>query len=451
VFHLPWESRVLLWLASRTAPAEARPRFIEHWRSQLEHHALLLSERGIGGEFARPRLRDHAVRALRAGMSERWGESDAYGVLVRVSRSGSFAIATAMLVFLAGLTVSRGFEAWRIAGRPLPVADHDRLVTLEPNQSAFSRRLLLTPRQLLQIRREAASFLTPVEGFSVRWTRNGWKEREGSWTSIGLASKGLFPLLGLSYLPGAVLGAEFARERPELLGRRITLWDNSYLVTGVLPDGIRLAAQRPHIWIPMSERELRRSRFPTVLIARLGPGITHQQAAAEFDRIAPAHHPMFEQHVRPLQHGSRALLSPVMWLLGALVAGLTLTGLIRGMRNGFFRYEAFFVVRTALLLGGIAAVLIEMLNRQANLNWIFLAAWAGCVATVVTLYGSWRDHSVRCRSCLSRMTKPVRIGSHASPLLEGVGAEWICENGHGALWMEGVEVQAFGPTMWRAA
>ena len=43
----------------------------------------------------------------------------------------------------------------------------------------------------------------------------------------------------------------------------------------------------------------------------------------------------------------------------------------------------------------------------------------------------------------------VQIGTHGASLLEGVGDEFLCEYGHGSLWLPGVPPQAFGPEVWR--
>ncbi len=79
-------------------------------------------------------------------------------------------------------------------------------------------------------------------------------------------------------------------------GKQITLNDNSYTVTGVLPANFQFASNaadfqarsQPDIWVPIALdlQKLQRGSHPLRVIARLQPGVELAQAQAELDVIA---------------------------------------------------------------------------------------------------------------------------------------------------------------------
>jgi len=108
------------------------------------------------------------------------------------------------------------------------------------------------------------------------------------------------------------------------------------------------------------------------------------------------------------------------------------------------------------LVWSIGAIMTEVLARQSFAypgSGGFFAAivifWLGPIVLILGFWWCWRDQTMRCRVCQSRMTTPVRMGTHANPLLEGLGSELICPYGHGLLWMPEAAAQAFGPESWR--
>jgi hypothetical protein len=428
-----------------------RAAFRAHWHESLYQHERFGRERGVTN--LRTGLRAHAMQAFGRAATARWGEAGMAGAAGRWTRSARFAMGMAVGMFLLGFVVSGGFRPWRIAHRPLPVDEPQRLVTLSPIQAAISPNAGLSPYQFFLLRKHSEKFLDRAEAFAPRWTKVVLPGGEGTrWMSIGVSTEGLLPLLGYSFAPGAVLGHEFGSRHPELLGRRITILEQSYLVTGILPPNIRISPHRPDVWITMGEGALSRRKFAMVLVGRVAPGLSAAQADREFQAIAEQYRPFLQQSLEPLRHGLAVLVEPVMGMLVLLlvaVAGRCLWRALRVSKN--WRFEWFFFARTALLLGGLAGVVMAQLARYGSFYTIFFVVWIGFVAAAMAVLWSWRDHGVRCRKCLARMTYPVRIGTHANSLLEGVGSELICENGHGTLWMPGTGAQAFGPEVWRAA
>src|SRR6266446_4243518 len=100
----------------------------------------------------------------------------------------------------------------------------------------------------------------------------------------------------------AILSERVWRERfgadRKIVGRAVTLNDNSYTVVGVLPTDFRFAS-RPEdfaarnqfdIWVPIAldPEKLKRGTHPLRVIARLKPGVQLEQAQAELNVTAAA-------------------------------------------------------------------------------------------------------------------------------------------------------------------
>src|SRR5438067_5938272 len=77
-----------------------------------------------------------------------------------------------------------------------------------------------------------------------------------------------------------------------VIGRALTLNNESYTVVGVLPNSVRLPAfgnWRDQIWVPLAfpaEEAAQRGNHYLEVIGRLKPGVTLAQARAEMETIA---------------------------------------------------------------------------------------------------------------------------------------------------------------------
>jgi putative ABC transport system permease protein len=125
---------------------------------------------------------------------------------------------------------------------------------------------------------------------------------------------------------------------PSVIGRVISLDGRRYTIIGVLPPGLRHPGLRhpesgTDIWIPLIPQpsEMARSFRGLRIIARLAPGVTHAQAAAEMQAICEAierENPRFNTGYRaeviPLTEQIVGRLRRTLWILWGAVGGVLL-------------------------------------------------------------------------------------------------------------------------------
>jgi predicted permease len=201
--------------------------------------------------------------------------------------------------------------------RKLPYRDPDRLVLVwekNPTLGAMvGDRVPTCYTNFVEWARQQHSFES-VAGFEdVSLNRTGMSEPErvaGARVSANFFSVlGVAPLLGSAFdyaesdasrIHVAILSYPYWKSRfggsSAVLGQTLTLNDASYTVVGVLPASFHLPSTReggeqrkPDIWIPYepvsqrSEQELNRLKMQ--VFARLGPGVSLEQAREEMDVI----------------------------------------------------------------------------------------------------------------------------------------------------------------------
>lgn len=240
--------------------------------------------------------------------------------------------------------------------------------------------------------------------------------------SIGLATAGLFDLLGVSpalgrtfatdeALPAAASGARVALLSHQLwttrfgrdervLGRAITLGSDSYEIVGVLPAGFRLVSDMVtthenggvsdtgirDVWIPLGRAQADCGNCLEVL-ARMAAEWTPAEASAEVQRLLVDHPGHPDQLARVSVHQKRLVQGfdmPLFTLFGAaglllLIACLNVAGLLAGQAAV---REQEIAVRAALGAGR-GRVMRQLLTESALLG--LLGACAGvCVAWIAT-------------------------------------------------------------------
>jgi putative ABC transport system permease protein len=187
-------------------------------------------------------------------------------------------------------------------------------------------------------------------------TRAGDPER----LEAARVSASLFPLLGIEAAIGrtfrpdeeiagrdhvAVLSDGLWRTRfgadPSIVGRTITLNDEAYLVSGVLPPGFRfprleqvfvmgISGGQPQVWLPFAITDTDRGENSFATIARLKIGVSPEQARAEattilsdvLKRIPNA--PQLGVDVVPLQQQITGASRQALALLWAAIAAVLL-------------------------------------------------------------------------------------------------------------------------------
>jgi putative ABC transport system permease protein len=252
--------------------------------------------------------------------------------------------------------------------RPLPYSEPDQLVQLraswsgKPSTDVGSATVLAIRDQSRSLTRIAA-----YSGGEMTLTGAGSAEQ----LVAGAVTGDFFPLLGVQPALGrnftaeedtpngpkaVILGYGLWQNRfgsdAKLLGRTVTLNENSYTVVGILPSHFQYP-EPFQVWVPMALSDtggtfVKHGEGMMLLrsIARLKPGVTLVQAETELQTIA--------QRVQPAQSGET---KPVG---GRAVSGLTLVGLheqvVGDVKGGLL-----------VLLGAVAFVLLIACANVANL------------------------------------------------------------------------------------
>jgi putative ABC transport system permease protein len=221
-------------------------------------------------------------------------------------RSRGFA-ATAIAIVALG--IGAGTAVFSVTDfmliRPLPFPDPDRLVTVRERTPGYDG-MELSPgnyrdwKQLNVVANGMGSYTT--------WTTNLVDGGTPARVAQGIVSADLFPVLGVSPLLGrsfsaaddvegapltTVLSYGFWQERfggdPAVIGRRVDLNDWPCTIIGVMPPSFHFPSSDVALWTPQRYGEddyQDRNNNYIVAVARLRPGVTVEQARADFVRVA---------------------------------------------------------------------------------------------------------------------------------------------------------------------
>jgi putative ABC transport system permease protein len=190
--------------------------------------------------------------------------------------------------------------------RSLPYPEADQLALVTHRSAKRGGNFELTPAGFFDLRRQNKSFAQIAAYFGRNFNLTGTGEPER--LQGQLVSAALFPLLKVSPLAGRVfteaddradaprvvlLGHELWRRRfgadANLIGKTLTLDDQSYTVVGVMPHGFAFPTKDTELWAPIAlnaNAANDRVSFYLSGIARLNPGATFEQAQSELDVIA---------------------------------------------------------------------------------------------------------------------------------------------------------------------
>jgi predicted permease len=288
--------------------------------------------------------------------------------------------------------------------RPLPFKDADRLVLLGDHIGS-ARQIGVTAREIATYASATRAF-SSVGGFASRsYELSGGAQPEtvpaarltaGVFTTLAVE-----PILGRvftrqeeeAHQPLAVISYPLWLDRyhgdPQVVGASIVLDRKAYTIIGVMPRGFEFPLQpgrldQPRLWVPMSLSaedlaDASAGCWCYHMVARLGNGVTLQQAAQDADRVAKdimrnfpaslaAIHirgdvtPLLESEVsdaRPLLRTLFLAVSVVLVIACVNVAGLLLVRAIRRRRE--------YAVRLALGAGS-AAILRESVFEGVMLS-----------------------------------------------------------------------------------
>ena len=221
-------------------------------------------------------------------------------------RSFGFTLTAILLVTIGiGANVAVFTLANFVLVRPLPFPEADRLMRVWENHPGYSR-MELSPANYRDVIASSRSFtdLAAYNFNSVNLVGQGEPQRiEGCSVTANLFSVLKRPVLMGRYFskeddrggaPGTVVlsyslwQAAFGGDR-EIIGKPISLDDESYTVIGVMPPDFRFPTRETQFWTPFRFKELDyqdRNNNYLVGIGRLKPGVSAAQAGSELSLIA---------------------------------------------------------------------------------------------------------------------------------------------------------------------
>jgi len=355
-FRLPWRTR-----------AQVAHDVDDELAFHLDMRAQELAGQGVPAEAARAQAWrefgdvEGARRALCAA-DARWERStrradrldelrqDLRYAARQLRRSPGFTTVAALTLAVGiGATTAIFSAVDGVLLRPLPYADADRVVALWQSDVAEGvERADVSPGNFLDWRDRsratdgvaaAVPFGFDLTGADGRpETLHAWLVTEGYFEVLGAR-----PLLGRTFLPEeyapqgqtavVLLGYGLWQQRfggdRNVVGRTLTLDRRPYVIVGVLPPDVRYPAERD-LWAPTAfaeeDRRVRSGGYINV-IARLQPGVTVREAAAELDAIATQlarEHPRTNEGVGvtvvPLREQVVSEVKPALLLLAGAVA-----------------------------------------------------------------------------------------------------------------------------------
>jgi putative ABC transport system permease protein len=335
-----------------------------------------------------------------------------FGIRSLLKRPGFTAIVVITLALGIGANAAVFSVINAVLLRPLPYRDAERVVTLWQNHlKAGIPRNDVSPANFIDWSEQSKSFeaMAGIEPFGFSLLGEGEPERFPVWlvTSGFFEAAGANAFLGRTltaddYQPGrdrvVVIGHNLWQRRfgsdKDLVGRKLTLNGQPFVVVGIMPPQFQLPADR-EIWAPRvlgeSQRQLRGATYWNV-IARLKPGVTVAQAQEEMNGIAarlaqqyPDTNGGMGATVIPLYEHMTAKVQPALWMLAGAVGFVLLIAcanvanllLVRGAER-----QREFAIRRALGAGR------SRLLRQTLTESMLLALAGGAGGVLLASWGT---------------------------------------------------------------
>jgi len=289
-----------------------------------------------------------AIESLRADLT--------YALRMLRKNRGFAAAAVVTLALGIGANTAIFSVCYAVLFKPLPYAEPSRIVTLWERQRDGTLSDV-APANFVDWRDASRSFsgmaAVRASSFASSFILGG--RSEASRLAGGDVSSSFFSVLGVRFTLGrnflpeedrpgrnrvAILSYPAWRDRfgadRDIVGKAITLNDDSYTVVGVLPADFQFgstaadfqARSQADIWAPLAldPQRLQRGSHTLRVIARLAPGVTQAQAQAELDLIAASMARVYPDNNRDMGIAAISLADrvtatvrgPLRMLLGAV-------------------------------------------------------------------------------------------------------------------------------------
>jgi putative ABC transport system permease protein len=291
------------WLANGATPAEAERRT----HAELSESELLARQlRRVERQFAPEPIVLGTNR--RTNMIADLWQDLRYGAQMLLKHRSFTLIAVLTLALGIGANTAIFSVVNAVLLSPLPYRAPDQLVQVwENNRPKNKPRGSVSPANFLDWKGQNRSFegMAAYDNFPS-FNLTGVEEPER--IQAARVSVGLFPLLGVSAVAGRTFTDEEERRGRHqvalvsnrlwqrrfgadqgLVGRTLSLNDQSFTVVGILPPDFRFFPEECEIFIPMvldGWEAKARGTHPLHVVARLKAGVTLQQAQADMDQIA---------------------------------------------------------------------------------------------------------------------------------------------------------------------
>ncbi len=286
----------------------------------------------------------------RSNMIGDLGQDVRYGLRMLAKNPAFTTIAVLALALGIGANSAIFSVVNAILLRPLPYKNPEQLMMVWENATHLGfPKNTPSPANFLDWRRQTTVFesMAAFAERSFNLTGVGEPERlDGRRVSANLFGLlGVRPIIGRTFVPQedqpgtkvVLLNESLWKRRfggdPSVIGRALTLNNESYTVVGVLPRSVRLPAfgnWRDQVWVPLAfpaEEAAARGNHFLEVIARLKPGATLQQARAEMETIAarlaqqyPEHNTRIGAVVNPLHEEIVGNMKPALLILLGAVA-----------------------------------------------------------------------------------------------------------------------------------
>lgn len=397
--------RVIAWLAllSRCAPSWRRHEWLREWSAEVESASTLRVWGLTVGAAA------HLVWIWRREWQlDSIGADVRYGLRGLIRRPAFALTAIGTLALGVGATTTLATVISGVLLKPLPFAEPDRLVRLsESRDGATARASSGLAHQTLDTWKTQSTTIAEFGAYDTSAATIRADDRRSDRVNILSMSPQLFDTLAVRPAMGGGPGPEtkstdhrawlsdaswreYYNAAPDVLGKIVWIDGQAFTIAGVMDRTFVFPDQSPAVSILLDEQV----RFIDA-IARLRPGVTPEQAAAEgtararsapdlgavgvavFGSAGPA-----RVSVTPLLPALTADARPALWLLLAAAALLLATGVanVAGLQlaNAAGRRREF-AIRSAIGAGTIRTV------RQLVIEHAILGI-AGAGAAVLLAY-----------------------------------------------------------------